>query len=164
MVDVAEASGTISFDGISKPWIPDERAGGIDQRDDRPVDHVPVAPAKRDHRLDVDKGGFAIGRSEIKGCLDRDADQASSQPSSCPKLQQLLRYIVTEALEGRPEKLKAYTIAVDGMGRREDFCAMTDPYVRNLGVRLRRAVSDFHLGATGGDGLRILLPKGSSPR
>lgn len=80
--------------------------------------------------------------------------------STSPKLRRLLRYLVGETLEGRSERLKAYTIAVEGMGRRENFCADTDPYIRNLAVRLRRAIADHYHTGESVSGIRIQFPKG----
>jgi hypothetical protein len=41
-----------------------------------------------------------------------------------------LRYVVGETLAGRPERIKAYAIAVSALGRDETFDPQVDPVVR----------------------------------
>src|SRR5689334_18225129 len=51
---------------------------------------------------------------------------------------QFLSYVVEEALAGRSEQIKAYTIAVDVFERDESFDAVSDPMIRIQASRLRR--------------------------
>jgi hypothetical protein len=47
--------------------------------------------------------------------------------------------VVEETLAGRGDSIKAYTIAIDCFDQEPDFDPQTDPYVRILARRLRRA-------------------------
>ena len=78
-----------------------------------------------------------------------------------PQLQAMLKYMVTETLAGRADKLKAYAIAVDVLGRDVSFDPNTDAIVRVQAGRLR-SVLDSHYSDEGRDSrLRIELPKGT---
>ncbi|KRB50014.1 hypothetical protein ASE04_15635 [Rhizobium sp. Root708] len=71
-----------------------------------------------------------------------------------------LRYIVEEALEGRREQLKAYTIAQAVFGRDASFDAQNDPVVRIDAGRIRRALERYYLVSGNNDLVRITIPKG----
>jgi len=72
----------------------------------------------------------------------------------------LLSYLVTEELEGRGGRIKAYSIATQVLNRSEDFDAQTDSIVRVEVGRLRQALERYYLGAGAGAQLRISIPKG----
>ena len=61
--------------------------------------------------------------------------------SGASRLATFLRYIVTETLDGRGERIKAYTVGVDALGKPHTFDAQNDPSVRVLAYRLRKALS-----------------------
>ncbi len=71
-----------------------------------------------------------------------------------------LQYIVEETLEGRSERLKAYTIAQAVFGRDASFDAQNDPVVRIEAGRIRRALERYYLVSGSGDPVRITIPKG----
>jgi len=72
----------------------------------------------------------------------------------------LLRYVVEQALAGRADRLKAFPIAVDVLGRDASFDPQTDPIVRIEMGRLRRDLAQYYLGEGRDDPLRIGIPKG----
>src|SRR4051794_10670903 len=72
----------------------------------------------------------------------------------------MLRYVVEEALAGRGERIKAYTVAVEVFGRDEAFDANADPAVRLEAGRLRRALERYYLVAGRADLVLIGIPKG----
>ena len=72
-----------------------------------------------------------------------------------------LRYVVQEALEGRGERLKAFSIATQALGRSDDFNPQSDSIVRVQAVRVRAQLEDYYAGPGAGDPVRITLPKGS---
>lgn len=76
------------------------------------------------------------------------------------RARRFLRYVVEEALAGRGERLKAYTIALEVLGRDEGFDASADPAVRLEAGRLRRALERYYLLAGRDDPVRIEIPKG----
>ena len=70
-----------------------------------------------------------------------------------------LRYIVEEALAGRAERIKGYSIAVEVFNRDEGF-NQEDPVVRIEAGRLRRTLERYYLVAGPNDPVRIDIPKG----
>lgn len=94
--------------------------------------------------------------------LDRISNSATFARS--PILRKLLAYLVYESLAGNGDKLKAYTIAVDGLGRGEDFDPQVDSYPRVQVGRLRKLLDLFY----GAEGFarserpyRLVIPVGS---
>lgn len=71
-----------------------------------------------------------------------------------------MRFVVEEALEGRAEMIKAYTIAISVFGRSKDFDAHIDPIVSVEAGRLRRALAHYYLSGGRNNALRIEIPKG----
>jgi adenylate cyclase len=76
------------------------------------------------------------------------------------RARKFLRYVVEEALAGRADHIKAYTIAVDVFGRNETFDSQSDPVVRIEAGRLRRALERYYLTAGRADPIVIGIPKG----
>jgi TolB-like protein len=75
--------------------------------------------------------------------------------------QRFLEYIVNEALAGRCERLKGYTIALEVFDRPETFDPNVDPLVRIEAARMREKLREYY-GADGqSDSIHIDLPKGS---
>lgn len=76
------------------------------------------------------------------------------------RLRQLLTYLVTEEIEGRGDRLKAYNIATESLGRGPAFNPSTDSIVRVEVARLRQALALF--SASAGSDVRLLIdiPKG----
>ena len=72
-----------------------------------------------------------------------------------------LRYVVEEALAGRANRIKAYSIATIALGRGEDFDPQIDPIVRIEAHRLRRALEYYYITVGKDDRIRIDIPKGS---
>jgi adenylate cyclase len=72
---------------------------------------------------------------------------------------EFLRFVVTETLAGRADRLKGYTIAVEVFGRPPEFDAQTDPLVRVEAGRLRRRLIEYYHGEGRDDAVRITLPK-----
>ncbi|PSL14528.1 hypothetical protein [Shimia abyssi] len=85
----------------------------------------------------------------------------SPQFSNSPKLSDFLKFVVTEHLQGRKDRIKAVTIAHSVYQRGEDFEPLSDPIVRVEAGRLRTRLSEFYsdIGAT--DPIVIEIPKGA---
>jgi TolB-like protein len=77
-----------------------------------------------------------------------------------PQLGQFLRYIVDRTLDGEPQAIKAYAIAVDVLGRPADFDPQVDPIVRVQARRLRSMLDSYYEGPGADDPVRIVLPIG----
>jgi tetratricopeptide (TPR) repeat protein len=78
-----------------------------------------------------------------------------------PQLIAFLRYVVEATLRGDHDRIKGYTIAVEALGRAEDFDPQSDPIVRVEAIRLRRAITRYHAASGGRDPVAIDLPLGS---
>jgi TolB-like protein len=71
-----------------------------------------------------------------------------------------LSHVVEEALSGRGDRIKAYSIAVEVFGRSESFDPQTDPIVRIEAGHLRRALERYYLTSGHADPILITIPKG----
>lgn len=96
---------------------------------------------------DVEKSVARVIRSGVLGKSDRRAD--------------LLRYIVGQELTGRGTDLKAFSIAIDVLGRDASFDASTDSIVRSEVGRLREALRLYFAETAHADQIRIDIPKGT---
>ena len=76
------------------------------------------------------------------------------------RLKEFLRFVVEEALAGRGDRLHAYPIALEVLGRDASFDPQTDPVVRMEAGRLRRRLERYYFGAGQSDPVRIDIPKG----
>ncbi|WP_237216558.1 hypothetical protein [Falsiroseomonas oryziterrae] len=99
-----------------------------------------------------------IGTSEIREELERIL--ASGEFDASDRNRKFLSYVVDEALGGRGERIKAYTIATTVFGRSTDFDPQVDSIVRIEAGRLRRALERYYLTAGRADGVRITIPRG----
>ncbi|MDQ0561520.1 TolB-like protein [Rhizobium mesoamericanum] len=70
-----------------------------------------------------------------------------------------LKYVTEEALAGRADRIKGYSIAVEVFKRSEGF-SQDDPVVRIEAGRLRRLLERYYLVAGQYDPIRIDIPKG----
>ena len=80
-----------------------------------------------------------------------------------PVLRRLLEYLVEQTLAGNGERLKAYQIAVDGLGRDDSFDPQSDSYPRVQVGRLRKMLELHYAGLSGPDAAgrhRIVIPVG----
>src|SRR5262245_15536557 len=95
----------------------------------------------------------------IRDELARILNSASFEQSH--RRQRFLNYIVTEALEGRADRLKGYSIGVEVFDKPDTFDPATDPLVRVEAARLRDKLREYY--ATDGryDPVRIEMPKGA---
>jgi hypothetical protein len=71
-----------------------------------------------------------------------------------------LRYVVEQAASGNMTRIKAYTVAIDALGKPDSFDPQNDPVVRVLAGRLRAALA-FYYEANPNVDLRITMRPGS---
>ncbi len=76
------------------------------------------------------------------------------------QLARFLEYIVQRTLAGDEASIKAYSIAVDVLGRSADFDPQSDPIVRVQARRLRGLLDEDYRGPGSADPVRIGLPVG----
>src|SRR5215469_5886659 len=96
---------------------------------------------------------------EIRAALEHMAGSEAFRGS--PQLVSFLRYVVEATLRGTSERIKGYTIAVEALGRAENFDPQSDPIVRVEAMRLRRALSRYYTNGGKRDPVLIDLPLGS---
>ncbi|MBB2753297.1 UNVERIFIED_ORG: TolB-like protein [Rhizobium aethiopicum] len=94
---------------------------------------------------------------DIRSQLDRII--ASPEFPRVGRSAAFLTYVTEEALAGRAERIKGYTIAVEVFKRSEAF-KQDDPVVRIEAGRLRRVLERYYLIAGQHDPIRIDIPKG----
>jgi hypothetical protein len=94
---------------------------------------------------------------EIRAALKHILNDATFSHS--PKLTIFLSYVVETTLEGHGDRLKAYTIALDGLGRGADFDSETDAIVRVHAIRTRRALQRYYASAGAEEAVIIDLPR-----
>lgn len=95
---------------------------------------------------------------EIEAALDRIL--ASKAFASAPRQQALLRHIVVETIEGRGDRLKEFSLAVDVFGRSSTFDPRLDSIVRVQASRLRTQLADYFTGDGAAETVRIEVPAG----
>ena len=100
-----------------------------------------------------------VAPKEIKAELDQILSSPDFRASK--RRRGFLRFVVEEALAGRAEMIKAYTIAVTVFGRSKDFDSQVDPIVSVEAGRLRRALAQYYLTGGKNNPLRIEIPKGT---
>ncbi len=84
----------------------------------------------------------------------------SDQFASSERLREFLEFIVVETLEGRGDRIKSYTIAVDVFQKSADFDSTHDPVVRITAGRLRQALDRYYLTEEADNDVKIVLQKG----
>ena len=85
---------------------------------------------------------------------------ASTTFRGAERSRSLLRFIVGEALQGRADRLKDYTLGSEALGRGEQFDPRTDPIARVEASRLRSRLDVYYATDGLSDTVRISLPKG----
>lgn len=103
---------------------------------------------------------------ELVGC---DAEQAgaalrrvlaSRNFQAAPKARDFLRYVATEMLAGRGQRLKEFTIARSVLDRGNQFASQADSAVRVQARRLRILLERYYADEGAADPIRITIPKG----
>ncbi|KAA0969789.1 hypothetical protein FPY71_14860 [Aureimonas fodinaquatilis] len=99
-----------------------------------------------------------IADDEIRQQLSR---VLSSRAFDAPdRAQKFLSYVIEETLQGRADRIKAYSIALEVFGRDASFDAQNDPAVRIEAGRVRRALEHYYLLEGQQDPILITIPKG----
>ncbi|MCK9452666.1 MAG: hypothetical protein M0Q90_13310 [Bacteroidales bacterium] len=98
-------------------------------------------------------------KKEILDELDRILTSDLFSRSSV--LTNFLKYIVEETLKGNNEELKEYNIAVNALGKSDDFNPQIDAIVRIHAGRLRRLLNEYYMGPGIKDPINIGVVKGT---
>jgi len=97
--------------------------------------------------------------AEVQAALERLVTSAAFR--TAPRLAAFLRFVVEATLSGRAAQIKAYTVAVEGLGRPDSFDPVTDAIVRVEGGRLRHALGRYYENDGAGDPVIIEMLRGS---
>ncbi len=100
----------------------------------------------------------SVSTDAVRGELARIL--GSSNFDASERNQQFLSYVVEEALAGRGERIKAYTIATEVFGRDPKFDPQLDSIVRIEAGRLRRSLERYYLTDGRASSIRIDIPRG----
>jgi fermentation-respiration switch protein FrsA (DUF1100 family) len=73
----------------------------------------------------------------------------------------LINYLVEQTLDNNGDRLKAYSIAVDGLGRESSFDPSSDSYPRVQVGRLRRMLEAHYAHKTDDGASCLYIPRGS---
>ena len=100
-------------------------------------------------------------KKTIPPAIEHELDAICASPvfASAPRMQQLLRFLVDKALNGKSHQLKAYTIGLEIFARDASFDPQADPVVRVEMRRLRNKLRSYYLSYPAGEVL-IDIPKG----
>src|SRR3954452_20147580 len=107
----------------------------------------------------ADSIGDVVAPDEIRAALQRMI--GSDVFSRSPQLGAFLRFVIEAVLQGKADRIKAYTIGVEVLRRDGKFDPQTDPIVRVEATRLRRGIERYYAGPGADDAIIIDLPRGS---
>lgn len=110
------------------------------------------------HRPPNTEGQKQADHSEIIAALT--AVLESDKFTAAPQMSAFLRYVVEQAASGNMTRIKAYTVAIDALGKPDSFDPQNDPVVRVLAGRLRAALASYYEANPTVD-LRITMRPGS---
>lgn len=85
-----------------------------------------------------------IGSDELVIRAELDRVLAERRFSGAPQMSAFLRYIVNQTLVGHGDRIKAFSVGVDALGKPDNFDAQSDPSVRVLALRLRRTLATMY--------------------
>jgi hypothetical protein len=77
------------------------------------------------------------------------------------RLTSFLKFVVEAALDGKSDRIKSYTIAVEALGRGPAFDPQADPIVRVEAGRLRQALARYYATTGCNDRIMIAVPRGA---
>ena len=97
--------------------------------------------------------------SAIRAQLDRIV--GSPEFRNSPRLKRFLTFVVEMTLEGKAERIKAYTIAIEALGRGPEFDPQIDPIIRVQAGRLRQALGRYYANAGRNYPVVIEMPRGA---
>jgi len=100
----------------------------------------------------------AVSAPVVRAAVDRIV--SSPDFTASDRARNFLRYVVEETLNGRADRIKAFSVAIEVFGRDETFDAQNDPVVRIEAGRLRRALERYYLLSGKDDPVIIEIPKG----
>ncbi|MFT5047121.1 MAG: hypothetical protein ACI8UP_004110 [Porticoccaceae bacterium] len=110
------------------------------------------------HRPQHTEGQIQPDKRQIIDALN--AVLESDKFTAAPQMSAFLRYVVEQAASGNMTRIKAYTVAIDALGKPDSFDPQNDPVVRVLAGRLRAAIASYYEANPNVD-FRITMRPGS---
>jgi TolB-like protein len=107
----------------------------------------------------LDQGLDIPGPDEVRSALERIV--ASEALRASPQLAMFLSFVVETELRGESNRIKAYTIAVEALGRPPSFDPEADSIVRVMAGRLRRALEQYYAEDGADEDIVVDLPRGT---
>ena len=104
------------------------------------------------------RGGTEPTGLEVRDALERILRSRGFENAG--RASDFLRFVVTETLAERGDRLKGYAIALHVFGRSPDFDAQSDPLVRVEALRLRQGLTEYYAGEGAAEPVRLELPRG----
>lgn len=108
--------------------------------------------------MSEDSATAGLAPEQIRAALGRVA--ASAAFTASPRMQDFLRYVVEEALAGRGDEIKGYSLALEVFRRGDSFDPANDSVVRVEAARLRRTLANYYESEGRDDPVVIGIPKG----
>jgi hypothetical protein len=96
--------------------------------------------------------------NDVRAALERVIASAALRDSK--QLTAFLRFVVEATLRGESPRIKGYTVAIEALGKAENFDPQTDPIVRITAGRLRRALERYYGEDGATDSVIIDIPRG----
>ena len=96
--------------------------------------------------------------NDVRAALERVIASAALRDST--RLTAFLCFVVEATLRGERHRIKEYTVAVEALGKGENFDPQTDPIVRITAGRLRRALERYYAADGATDLVVIDIPRG----
>ncbi len=114
-----------------------------------------TSPTIRRGKGNTSGSAYATERAELQAVLSSQSFQRA------PSLSRILTYICNEYFNGQAEQVKEYSIAVEALGRGNDFDPQADSIVRVDLHLLRKRLQDYYASEGASHRIQIELPRGS---
>jgi Tol biopolymer transport system component len=102
--------------------------------------------------------GMTLSSDAVLEALEKVSSSGVFRHAS--RSSKLLRFLVTETLNGKADRLKDYTLGAEALGRGVDFDPRIDPIARAEASRLRSRLELYYATEGASDVILITLPKG----
>lgn len=110
--------------------------------------------------MSLDVGASDDGVAQSRILAELEAIFQAPEFERAPVMRRLLAFLVRTTLAGHGDELKAYAVAVDGLGRDPDFDSQSDSYPRVQVGRLRKMLDAYYAQTPSIDSVRLYIKPG----
>ncbi len=103
---------------------------------------ISIEPQNSDNDKNLNNSAAVNTIDAIHGALNNVL--SDSKFAASPQMSAFLSYVVHETMAGNADRIKAYTVAVDALGKPPSFDPQNDPSVRVLANRLRASLKNYY--------------------